>query len=282
MKNNKIKRENLNARKNYWRSQIDFQNGFFDNPEKETKNNVNAFVKFFRKYDSYTDIRNIISERNRFDFSEGEDDRDMSILINSDINNYLLPKQRDEVERRIYELVDQIDPERYFSLVKENLGPLVRVYYPKIYFSVDKEGEPHIGVNSFPFKVWKFDNKKSYKWEWETATYKTTLSPYNFEEGMWGSEPSMKDMYDSFGFEHNPKVLKNLSNRDSATKALYDIIINLLGGRDTLLDIIRSVIIPDQIEEYKKWREEDRKETERITHDDDNFGYSSFKRWRFS
>lgn len=278
----KIKREQLNARRKYWRSQIDFQNGFLDNPEKETKSNINAFVKFFRKYDSYTDIRNIISERNRFDFDEGEDLRSTSILIRSDINSYLLPKQRDEVERRIEELIEEINPNSYYSLIKENLGPLVRVYYPKIYFSIDKEGEPHIRMNSFPFKVWKFDNKRGYQWEWEDATYKTTLSPYNFEEGTWKEKPSMKDMYDSFGFNYDPKVLKNLSSRDSATETLYDIILDLLGGKDTLLDIIRSVIIPNQIEEYEKWREEDRKETERITADDDNFGYSSFKRWRFS
>lgn len=89
-------------------------------------------------------------------------------------------------------------------------------------------------------------------------------------------------MYDSFGFEYDPKILKNLSSRDSATEALFDIIIDLLGGRDALLDIIRSVIIPNQIEEYEKWREEDRKETERITADDDRFGYSSYKRIRFN
>lgn len=278
----KIKREDLNVRKNYWRSQVDFHKGFFDNPEKETKENVKAFEIFFRKYDSYTDIRNIISERNRFDFTEGEDTRVNSILIRSDINDHLLPKQRNEVEERINDLVEKTDQEKYYSLLKENFGPLVRVYYPKIYFHVDKDGEPHLGINDFPFQVWKFDNKKDYLWKWENSTYKTTLSPYNFEEGMWSKEPSLKDMYDSFGFEYDPKILKNLSSRDSATEVLFDIITDLLGGRDVLLDIIRSVLIPNQIEEYEKWREEDRKETERITADDDRFGYSSYKRIRFN
>lgn len=276
----KIKRENLNVRKNYWRSQVDFRKGFFDDPTKETEKNVKSFENFFRKYDCYTNIRNIISERNRFDFSEGE--YKFSILVRSDINDHLLPKQRNEVEKRIDELVEKIDQEKYQSLLKENFGPLVKAYYPKIYFSVDKEGEPHLGINDFPFKVWKFDNKKDYLWKWENATYKTTLDPYNFEEGMWSKKPSLKDMYDSFGFEYDPKILKNLSSRDAATEVLFDIIIDLLGGRDALLDIIRSVIIPNQIEEYEKWREEYRKETERITTDDDRFGYSSYKRIRFN
>ena len=155
----KIKREKLNARKNYWRSQIDFQNGFFDNPEKETKNNVNAFVKFFRKYDSYTDIRNIISERNRFDFIDYKEGIGRSFLIRHAIKSYLMPKQVREIERILEDRKEKIDEEKYHKMLEENFGPFVKVYFPKVYFSIDKDCNPQVDVDKFPFKVWKMDNK---------------------------------------------------------------------------------------------------------------------------
>lgn len=130
MKKEKIKRENLNARKNYWRSQIDFRKGFFDNPETETKENVKAFENFFRKYDFYTDIRNIISERNRFDFVDNENE-ETYIQIWSEMKCLLLPKQRREIERKINDLVDKMDQKKFSILIKEKLGPLVRIYYPR-------------------------------------------------------------------------------------------------------------------------------------------------------
>lgn len=280
MKKGKIIRENLNARKNYWRSQIDFRKGFFDNPETETKENVKAFENFFRKYDSYTDIRNIISERNRFDFVDDENE-ETYIQIWSEMKCLLLPKQRREIERKINDLVDKMDQKKFSILIKEKLGPLVRIYYPRVYYSINEKGDPQIRISNFPFKVWKFNNKKPYQWIWEKATYKTTTNPYDYEEGMWSSEPSIEDVYKSFGVD-DPEIIKNMSSRESATKALSEIIFASLGGKDVLLNIIREVLIPNQLEEFKKWEEEERKETEARTHDDDNFGYSSHKRIRFS
>lgn len=262
-----------------WRSQVDFQNDFFcsDDDKSATRKEIEAFLGFTKKYDSYVNQMNIKGERNRFSFKEYRSKigdiyvKGVSFDIKERTQSFLRRKA-EKIEEKLNE---------YMTKTFGGLVILNNTFFLNVVVTDDdiivipEESEFYRKLT-----YWKYDNINK-RWGWEDST--TPLTKLYPEDDFWAKELSLLDVVKSFGIQNAEEVVRNIT-----TLTVDDInakIIEWMGGEEDIKKEVLSMIPEGDrslwMEEKLRAEESEKKRVESLG-DDADIATTFRKAFRFS
>ena len=261
-----------------WRSQVDFYDDFFKTDEERevaSDHEINSFIKFFRKYDSYTNQEHIKGERNRFSFKEE------TVQIEGFVHAHGFSfKTKEIIERYLNRKVGELE-EKIQKNMEEKFGGLVRIFNRDL-FEVTTDGDiikiEH-PLESYGFNYWvNYGNE----WGWRTSS---DIDNLYMKPSIWDEKPSLEDVVMSLGVKDYKKVADNI--RKIKPIDVVKEIIGLMGGEENLVAEIKKLVPESDREiwekENKRAEEAEKERIENLTESEaDNYGVSSHKQIRFN